>query len=168
MSGGVKAGLLFGLVAIPLTIALSFVPYVGAFCCGPLLGLGLGTAAGYLGLYWSSPDARIGQGLLAGGLAGVGSLIGSVIFFIVAVMIATSIPEFEQTLQDALEQQGAGSQMTLEDMRLMMSFAGPVAGACLGAIGLLFSFGGGALGAWLRIRQRNQVPPAPPSVVSSQ
>jgi hypothetical protein len=159
MSGGVKAGLLFGLIAIPLTIGLSFVPYVGVLCCSPLLALGLGAGAGYLGLRWSDSSARIGQGLVAGGLTGIGSLLGSVIFFLIAVAIASALPGFlEAMLESAREQ---NSDLTIEDIQFIMSFVGPLGGACLGAFGLLFAFGGGALGGWLHLRQRNQAPPGP-------
>lgn len=165
MSGGLKAGLLIGLITIPVTIAFSFVPYVGALCCGPLLALLAGTGAGYLGVRWSGEGAGFGQGLLGGGLAGTGSLIGSVLFFVIAIAVASSMPEFDQLLRQSLEQQAPGTQFTPEDMRTLMGIAGPAAGFCLGAFGLLFGLGGGALGTWLRIRQVRQA--TPPTTAAS-
>jgi hypothetical protein len=165
MSGGVKAGLLFGAIAIPITIGASFIPYLGLICCGPLGALLLGAAAGYLGVQWAGLDAGIGQGVLGGGLAGAGSLIGTVIFFVGVIVFLSNMPEFDQALQDALEQQSPGTGLTVEDIRDMLGLAGPIAGICVGGFGLLFGLGGGALGGWLKVRQRTQAdPPAPPPV----
>jgi hypothetical protein len=163
MSGGVKAGLIFGLVAIPLTIVMSFIPYLGVFCCGPITALGLGTGAGYLGVRWGDPDAKIGQGVLGGTLTGLGSLIGSVLFFVLALAFVSQMPEFSQALEQALEQQDSSSQLNSADLQAMMGVAGPLVGGCIGLIGLLFAVGGGALGGWLRLRQRTpEMPPTPP------
>jgi hypothetical protein len=163
MSGGLKAGLIFAAIAIPLTMVLSLVPYLGVFCCGPLAALSLGAGAGYLGVRWSGEEAKIGQGVLAGGIAGAGALIGSVLFFVLALAFVTNMPGFEQAISDALQQQDSATQLTPDDMRSIMGIAGPVVGFCIGLFGLLFGLGGGALGGWLRIRQRNQTaPPMPP------
>ncbi|MDZ4721600.1 MAG: hypothetical protein SH847_24310 [Roseiflexaceae bacterium] len=163
MSGGLKAGLIFAAIAIPLTILISWVPYLGVLCCGPLMALGLGAGAGYLGVRWAGEEARIGQGILAGGLTGAGALIGSVVFFVLAIAFISNLPEFEQALREALQQQDTGTQLTTDDMRSIMGIAGPAIGFCIGLFGLLFGLGGGALGGWLRIRQRNQAtPPMPP------
>lgn len=160
MSGIVKAGLIFGLIAIPITIAFSFVPYLGILCCGPLLALLLGGGAGYLGLRWESTDPKIARGLLAGGMAGFGSLLGSMLFFVGVLAMIGSMPEFEQILQEALQQQAPDTELTGEQIRTMLSFSGPLAGACVGTFGLLFGLAGGALGAWIFTRQRNQSPPS--------
>jgi hypothetical protein len=163
MSGGVKSGLLFGVIAIPLTMVMSIIPYVGIFCCGPITALGLGTGAGYLALRWGAPDAKIGQGVLSGTLTGLGSLIGSVLFFVLAIALLTQMPEFSQVFEEALRQQNAGTDLTAADLQAMMAIAVPLVGGCFGLIGLLFALGGGALGAWLNLRQRaGQVPPATP------
>lgn len=156
MSGGIKSGLIFGLVAIPLTIVFSIIPYVGVLCCGPVTALLLGTGAGYLGVRWQGPEARIGQGVVSGTLAGVGSLLGSILFFVLALLFVRSLPEFNQIISSALEQQNAGTQLTSEDFQSIMTVALPLVGGCIGLIGLLFALGGGALGGWLRIRQRTQ------------
>ena len=164
MSGSVKSGLICSLAALVATLALSFVPYVGIFCCGPLVALGFGMLAGYLGLRWSEVGAGIGQGILAGGIAGAGALLGSLLFFVVVLALLSGVPEFDQIVREALEQQAPGSQLTPEDIRNLMGFAGPVAGVCVGSFGLLFGLAGGALGAWLyRRRVMPAVPPVPPA-----
>jgi hypothetical protein len=160
MSGSVKAGLLFALAALVLTAAVSWIPTVGALCCGPLLALGLGVGAGYLGLRWSEPGAGIGQGILAGGLTGAGALIGSIVFFVAAIAMLSTMPEFEQIFQQALEQQAPGTNLAPDELRTMLGLAGPAAGVCVGSFGLLFALAGGALGGWLARRQ--SPPPAAP------
>lgn len=173
MSGGVKSGLIFGLVAIPLTMVLSIIPYVGVLCCGPMIALLLGAGAGYLGVRWGGPEARIGQGVLSGALTGVGTLISSVLFFVLALIFISSLPEFNEIIRQAIEQQNADTQLTLEDFQSIMNVAMPLVGGCIGLIGLLFAVGGGALGGWLRLRQNNQgtpplapMPPATPDSVA--
>lgn len=172
MSGGIKSGLIFGLIAIPLTIVLSIIPYVGLLCCGPIVALLLGTGAGYLGVRWGGPEARLGQGVVGGTLAGIGSLLGSILFFVAALLIVRSLPEFDQVISNAIEQQNAGSQLTSSDFQSIMLVAVPLVGGCVGLVGLLFALGGGALGGWLRIRERTPaippdapLPPAPPMAV---
>lgn len=158
MSGMLKAGLIFSLVAIPVTIVFSLVPYAGVLCCGPILALSLGAGAGYLGSKWENSAAKIARGLLGGGMVGFGSMLGSIIFFVGVLTLLGSTPEFDQILREAMQQQAPGSELTPEQIRTMMTVAGPVAGACVGAFGLLFGLAGGALGAWLFARQHNQTP----------
>src|SRR5262249_51858430 len=82
MSGTLKSGLIFAVAGIVGVLALSFVPFVGAVCCGPLAAGIIGTAAGYYGVRWSGEGAGIGQGLLAAAIAGVGALIGGAVFWL--------------------------------------------------------------------------------------
>ncbi len=162
MSGGVRSGLIFGAVALLVAVGFSFVPLIGAFCCGPLGAVIAGGIAGYLGLRWSDIGAGIGTGVLAGGIAGVGGLLGSVIFYIVAISMLQSTPEFNATLEQAMRQQPEVN-LTPEDMRTMVGGIVLLAGFCTGLITLLFSLGAGAFGAWLELRQRT--PSGPPPIV---
>jgi hypothetical protein len=154
-------------------MVLSIIPYVGVFCCGPITALLLGTGAGYLGVRWGEPKARIGQGVLSGALTGLGALIGSVVFFILALIFISTLPQFNEIIRQALEQQNADTQLTVEDFQSIMNVAMPFVGGCVGLIGLLFALGGGALGGWLRLRQNSQetpplapMPPTTPDLVA--
>ncbi|ABQ90129.1 MULTISPECIES: hypothetical protein [unclassified Roseiflexus] len=163
MSGGLKSGLIFALVSIIAVVGFSFIPAIGVFCCGPIATMALGAIAGYIGVRWSGPTAGIGSGTLAGGISGIGALIGSVIFWIVAILIAQSDPAlFDEIIRQVEEQQPA-SGLTEDDIRNLIGFVGPVIGFCAGLIHLLFAVLLGALGGWLAVRQRPQPPMAPPA-----
>ncbi|MCS6940864.1 MAG: hypothetical protein RMJ55_09580 [Roseiflexaceae bacterium] len=163
MSGGLKSGLIFAIVSIVAVIGFSFIPAIGVFCCGPLASMTLGAIAGYIGVRWSGPTAGVGSGALAGGVAGVGALIGSVIFWVIAILIAQSDPAlFEEMLRQIEEQQPA-SGLTSDDIRNLINVMGPLIGFCAGLIHLLFAAGLGALGGWLAVRQRPQPPMMPPA-----
>ncbi|GAB4111588.1 MAG: hypothetical protein Fur005_07550 [Roseiflexaceae bacterium] len=176
MSGTLKAGLLFGLLAIPLSVVsmlpTMLVPFA-ALCCGPLVALALGAGAGYMSIRWGNSEAGIGQGILASSLTGLGVLIGSTLFFVALIAIVSSMPEFEagmrEAMQQSLEAQGGDSGLTPETLEMVIGLSGLIAGACIGLFGLFFAIGGGALGAWLGVRNRPTPPPfatppvAPPS-----
>jgi hypothetical protein len=157
MSGGLKSGLIFALVALVFVAAISFIPTVGVLCCGPLGALLLGGGAGYLGVRWGGPTAGVGQGLLAGGVTGGGALLGTVLFFVIAMGLVRTIPELNDELQrqmdEAMRQQGA-TGLTEEDMAMMLSLGFGVAGLCVGMLNMLFALGAGALGGWITVRQR--------------
>lgn len=159
MSGGVKSGLLFAFVSLIAVAGLSFIPVIGVFCCGPVSSMALGALAGYIGVRWGGPAAGIGSGTLAGSVAGIGALIGSLIFWVISFMLIQSDPAlFEEVLRQVGDQQSA-SGLTDDDIRGLVTVMGPVMGFCAGLIHLLFSVALGALGGWLAVRQR---PPAEP------
>ena len=166
MSGAVKSGLIFAAVGVVGVLALSFVPGVGALCCGPLAAALIGTVAGYYGVRWSEASAGVGQGVLAGAIAGIGALIGAVVFFVIALSIARANPQFNQAIQDALRQQPNARGVTPADVNAMVSAIGPFVGLCFGTIELLIALALGALGGWLATRNRTapiqQPPMAPP------
>ncbi|HEU4322303.1 MAG TPA: hypothetical protein VFS21_04055 [Roseiflexaceae bacterium] len=159
MSGGVKAGLLFGLIALIAVPVISWVPYVGALLCGPVVAIGLGTGAGYLGLRWSDRSAGIGTGVLAGGIVGMGALAGSVIFFLVVVNLMMSMPEMQDVFADAIRNQQPNTQLTEEQLQGLVPLGGLIAGLCIGIFQLLFALGGGAVGGWLFTRNRAPLEP---------
>lgn len=158
MSGGVKSGLLFGLIALISVIAVSFIPAVGPLVCGPGAAAIIGGVAGYMGVRWSAANAGIGTGVLAGTLAGVGAFIGSLIFFVVAVGLLINNPDFERQLQESLRQQ-QGAQVDPADVSTLMGAVGPIAGFCFGIFNLLISLALGALGGWIAVRNRSQAAP---------
>jgi hypothetical protein len=173
MSGAVRSGLIFAVVGIIAVVAFSFIPLAGPFLCGPLAAALVGTAAGYYGVRWSGERAGAGQGLLAGAIAGVGTLIGAVLFFIILIGIARNTPGFEQQLRSALDQQNA--RVNPSDVNTIMNAIGPIAGLCFGVINLLLSLALGALGGWLAARNRARPaqptplePPMPPPLSPSQ
>jgi hypothetical protein len=166
MSGSVKSGLLFALIAIPAVVGFSFIPGIGALCCGPLGAMLLGGAAGFLAIRWSEPTAGVGSGVLAGGITGIGALIASIAFWWIAISLAQQMPGFEEQLEEALRQQ-PDSGMTIEQLTDLVNVIGPFMGLCVGIIVLLFTLGAGAIGAMIATRNRNSdmqspMPPPPP------
>jgi hypothetical protein len=155
MSGAVKSGLIFALVGIAAVAGFSFIPYVGALLCGPLAAALVGIGAGYYGVRWSPPMAGVGTGVLAGTIAGVGALLGSVIFWLVVFAIARSMPEFDQVIQDTLRQQ-PNAQLDPSAVNTIVNLLGPILGICFGIFNLVLALGLGALGGWLAVRNRAQ------------
>lgn len=147
MSGGLKSGLIFGAVAIIVTIGVSFIPLAGPFCCGPLGIALLGGIAGYVGTRWNATHT-VGQGTLAGGLAGVGGLIGTVVFFIIIAVLAANMPEYEALIEEQMRQQPE-LNLTTEEMRGLMGAVIPIMGICIGLFGLVAALGCGALGGYI-------------------
>lgn len=165
MSGALKSGLIFGLVGFVVVIGFSFIPLVGPILCGPLAAGIVGTAAGYYGVRWSTSNTGIGRGVLAGGLAGIGSLIGAVTFFVVAFTLVRSNPIFQEQLDEALRQQ-QNAQIDKEQLDILLGVLGPIAGLCSGVFNLILSLAFGGLGGWLLTRKRDgsslQQPPMQP------
>jgi hypothetical protein len=170
MSGAVKSGLIFALVGGVGMIASTIVPALlhpalGLCLCGPLSILLTGGGAGFLGVRWSSDNAGVGQGVLAGAIAGVGMLIGSVGLLVGLLFLIRSIAQadpqmYEQVLRNAIQQQpGADVDPAALDQAINLGM--PIAGVCLGILALLLSLGFGALGGWLAVRNRPQPGSAP-------
>jgi hypothetical protein len=160
MSGAVKSGLIFALVGIAAVVGFSFIPYVGALLCGPLAAALVGAGAGYFGVRWSPPTAGVGAGVLAGAISGVGALLGSVLFWLIIFAIARSMPQFQQTIEEALRQQ-PNAQISPSDMNALLNLIGPALGICFGIFNLLLAVGLGALGGWLAVRNRARLATAP-------
>lgn len=162
MSGAVKSGLIFALVGVVAVIGFSFVPLAGPFLCGPLAAALVGTAAGYYGVRWSRWNAGIGQGVLAGALAGIGTLAGALLFWIVSFSLLQSNPQLQELMQEQLQRQD--TQVNPSDLNAALAVSGPLAGLCFGLINLLISLALGALGGWLATRNRAQAvqPPMEP------
>ncbi|GAB4202879.1 MAG: hypothetical protein OHK0022_26430 [Roseiflexaceae bacterium] len=161
MSGGIKAGLLFGLIALIAVPVVSILPYVGVLLCGPIIAMALGTGAGYLGLRWSDRSAGIGTGVLAGGITGIGALLGCVIFFVVAFNLVLSEPGISEAVIDQIREQQPNNQMTNEQLQALLPITAVLAGLCVGIIQLLFTLGTGALGGWLAKRNQPAADPLP-------
>lgn len=156
MSGGIKAGGIFFIVALVLVFGSTFLPF-GCVVCAPILALGLGTAAGYLGLHWS-PDGKLGQGVLAGALTGLGALIGFAAAFMIALAAINADPTaMREIVESAIEQQGA-SGLTTDELLGLMPAIGLGVALCGGLLFLVIALGGGALGGWLKLRSRPQPP----------
>ncbi|MCS7290089.1 MAG: hypothetical protein NZ699_13235 [Roseiflexus sp.] len=165
MSGGLKSGLIFAVVSVVAVIGLSFIPFIGFFCCGPLASMALGAIAGYIGIRWSDPTAGVGSGALAGGVAGIGAFVGSVLYTVIILILLQSDPAlFEQLIESQLAGQPLPPGLTMDDMRSFVAIGIPILGFCAGLIHLLFAALLGALGGWLAVRQRPQpMPPAYPA-----
>lgn len=161
MSGGVKSGLIFALASLLLITGVGFIPAFGAVCCGPVLGLGLGAAAGYFGVAWT-PEARgVGQGVLAGLIAGAGMLVAALISSIVGFAAISQTPEFRQAFEQQLsESPNNFTPQQVADINAMLPFFGVGVGMCTGIIYLLLGLGLGAFGGWLATRRRQGGPPS--------
>lgn len=164
MSGRIKSGLLFGLIALIVVPLISLVPTVGMLLLGPLLVIGLGVGAGYLAIRWSDRQIGVGSGVLAGTFVGLGALIGSIVFFVAAIAFISSVPEFRQMVLEQVRAQNPGAELSGDQLMAMLPLIGVLAGSCVGIIELVFALGAGALGAWLGIRQRTSEPA--PSITS--
>ena len=158
MSGAVKSGLIFALVGIAAVVGFSFIPYVGALLCGPLAAALVGAGAGYYGVRWSPPTVGVGTGVLAGAISGVGTLLGSVIFWLIIFAIARSMPQFQQAIEEQLP---PNAQINPSELNAVLNLAGPALGICFGILNLLLALGLGALGGWLAVRNRTQLATAP-------
>src|SRR5215216_6795047 len=113
MGGALKAGILFGLIGlilsplpllplmeIKLPALLTFVLLRGGpivVLLGPL-ALILGGLAGFFGARWSRPVPTIGRGVLAGGVAGSGVMLGNLSFFVVILLLLSSVPGLQDDL----------------------------------------------------------------------
>lgn len=160
MSGAVKSGLIFAAVGLVGVFALSFVPIVGALCCGPLAAAGVGTAAGYYGARWSRAERGIGQGVLAGAMAGLGALIGAAIYYLIIFRIVQDNPEIYMEVMRGFLGEAASNQMSPEELSALARIMGPIMAVCFGVLNLLIALALGALGSWLATRNRPQ--PTPP------
>jgi hypothetical protein len=158
MSGAMRSGLIFGAVGLIAVLATAFIPRPGPVVCGPLLAVPIGGLAGFYGLRWSVGHARVGRGVLAGSLAGLGMLIGAVIGYIVLFNSLSSEPSFQQQLGAFLQQQ-PDANIDPGALGAAVGIAGAIAGLCFGVLNLLLALAFGALGGWLALRNR---PPAPP------
>lgn len=167
MSGAVKAGLLFALVGLlfallplpPLldvpvpiwtvVLLLRIVPLLVIF--GPT-ALVLDGLAGYLGARWSAP-ATVGRGVLAGGLAGTGVLLGIVAFFETIALLLTRDPDLRRQLMEQFSQQWSNQGGDPAIITGGFSALIIAAGVCAGLMNLLLALGVGALGGLIASRQ---------------
>ena len=159
MSGAMRAGLMFALIGLIAVLATAFIPRPGPVVCGPLLAVIVGALAGFYGVRWSGQRARVGRGVLAGTLAGVGMLIGAVIGYLVLFSSLSADPLFQQQL-DAFLQRQPNVQVDPGAVGAAVWIAGAIAGLCFGVLNLVLALAFGALGGWLALRSRPQ--PAPP------
>ncbi|HEU5103147.1 MAG TPA: hypothetical protein VFU22_29200 [Roseiflexaceae bacterium] len=163
MSGAMKSGLIFAAVGLIGVLATAFIPGPGSVLCGPLLAVIVGGVAGFYGVRWTSEDARVSRGVLAGTLAGLGMVVGAVIGYVVLFNSLSTDPLFQEQLGAFLEQR-PDVQVDQGALGAAVGLAGVVAGLCFGLLNLLLALAFGALGGWLALRGRPgpSAPPAPP------
>jgi len=161
MSGAMRSGLIFAAVGLIAVLATAFFPRPGPVVCGPLLAVLVGGLAGFYGVRWSGEQARVGRGLLAGSLAGLGMLIGAVIGYVVLFNSISSDPLFQEQLGAFLQRQ-PDAQIDPGALGAAVGLAGVVAGLCFGVLNLVLALAFGALGGWLALRNRLPVPPSAP------
>ena len=154
MSGAVKSGLLFGVVGIVATSIMNFVFAL----CSPVVAAIIGGVAGYFGVRWSLPPEGIGKGVLAGTIAGALMLVSSLVFFVISFNIIRNNPQFTQMINQAIQQQQGGAELSPDQVAAMLNIAAPIAGFCLGLINLIFSLALGAAGGAIAVRNRSVAP----------
>ncbi len=154
MSGAVKSGLLFGLIGIVATSVTNFLFGV----CSPVVAAIIGGIAGYFGVRWSVPPEGIGKGVIAGTIAGILMLLSSLAFVIIFFNIIRNDPQFAQIINEAMQQQQAGAQLSPDQMATALNIAAPIAGFCLGLINLVASLALGAVGGAIAARNRPVAP----------
>src|SRR3954463_3930198 len=93
MSGAVRSGLIFALVGIVAEFGFSSIRGAGPLLCGPSAAVIVGALARYFAIRWSAGAAGVGQGVLAGTIAGLGILIGAMIFFTIRITALRSDPQ---------------------------------------------------------------------------
>jgi hypothetical protein len=160
MSGRIKAGLLFGLIALIMVPLVSIIPTVGLLICGPVLAIGLAVGAGYLAIRWSDLRSGVGSGVLAGAFTGLGALVGSIVFFVAAIAFVSASPELRDLVFEQALAQNPSAGISKEQLANILPFVGVLLGSCVGLVELVFALGAGALGAWLAVRQRPAEPAA--------
>jgi hypothetical protein len=160
MSGAVRAGLIWAAIGLVAVLATAFLPRPIPIVCGPGLAVLVGVLAGFFGVRWGGEQVRVGRGVLAGTLAGVGMLIAAVIGYIILFNRISSDPQFQAQLGAFLQQQ-PNANVDPQALGPMIGLAGAVAGLCFGVLDLLLALAFGALGGWLALRNRPQ--PAAPS-----
>lgn len=161
MSGAMRSGLIFGAAGLIAVLATAFFPRPGPVVCGPLLAVLVGGLAGFYGVRWSVEHARVGRGVLAGTLAGLGMLVGAVIGYVVLFNSISSDPSFQEQLGAFLQQQ-PDAKIDPGALGAAVGIAGAVAGLCFGVLNLLLALAFGALGGWLALRNRIPAPPMEP------
>ena len=154
MSGRIKAGLLFGLIALITVPLVSIIPTVGLLICGPVLAIGLAVGAGYLAIRWGDLRSGVGSGVLAGAFTGLGALIGSIVFFVAAIAFVSASPELRDLVFEQALAQNPNVNISKEQLANILPYVGVLLGSCVGLVELVFALGAGALGAWLAVRQR--------------
>lgn len=154
MSGAVKSGLIFGVVGIIATSIMNFLFGL----CSPIVAAVIGGVAGYFGVRWSMPPEGIGKGVLAGTIAGVLMLISSLAFVLIFFNIFRNDPQFAQIINQAVQQQQGGANLSPDQITTALNIAAPIAGFCLGLINLVFSLALGAVGGAIASRNRPVAP----------
>lgn len=167
MSGAIKAGLLFGLIglaislvpppiivwatALPLWLARICVQIIPALMIFGPLALVLGSCAGYFGTRWSRPPT-FQRGLLAGGVAGGGVMLGILVFFATILLLLASTPDIRDALvrmtSEGFAAQGGNEQVVTSGFTALLV----AAGLCTGVVNLVVALGAGALAGWFASR----------------
>jgi hypothetical protein len=153
MSGAIRAGLIFAAVGLIAVLATAFLPRPGSIVCGPLVAVLVGGLAGFFGVRWSVERARVGRGVLAGTLAGLGMLVGAVIGYVILFNRLSSDPTFQQRLGEFLQRQ-PNANIDPAALGAAIGVAGAIAGMCFGVLNLLLALAFAALGGWLALRNR--------------
>ncbi|GAB4469538.1 MAG: hypothetical protein Kow00124_04800 [Anaerolineae bacterium] len=112
--------------------------------CGPLYAIAGGAAAGWLSQRWGTPEKDSPpavQGAIAGGIAGLGTLVGQIgaAAFNVWLVSSGAVPEIEELLGVPLGQTELA--------------AGVIVWSCVGLVGVALAAGAGMLSARLAAPQ---------------
>jgi hypothetical protein len=140
MSGGVKAGLIVGLVGMVINLVVSL--FLGI--CGPVVTLLAGGVAGFFAARFEGPGPRM-RSAQAGAVAG---LVAGVLMFISQTVAALAVVLLMQAagIPGLTGQIPAGATPSMQAV-IVVSALGT--GACFGVVGLALAALAGATGGYL-------------------
>lgn len=150
MSGTVRAGLVFGLAALLAfiggTLLNALIPCVG-FIVAIVSVIALGWGAGQTAAKTTNAaqGQGTGRGATAGAIGGTVLLIGSVIAFLALSSVITSLPGFEDQLQQAL-QQNPDANIDPNDAGAFLGIGFGVVGFGCGIMNFVLMLIGGLIG----------------------
>ena len=150
-----KTSLIFAAVGLLATFAAAFIPYAGIYAGAPLAAACAGAGAGYFGARHETGRRALNIGVIAGALAGTGTLFSPMLFIALLILLLRTNPAaFYSIIRTYYAQ--AEEWMDAKLLLTTMSQYALRASMCSGIINLLSSVAGGLLGGWVAVRLRGR------------
>lgn len=159
MSATTKSGLLFGVISFLANLGIGVLLAI----CAPLCGIVWGAGAGILSIVWSGPvdngGAPAKSGAIAGGIAGIGAVLGLFIGMIFQFTVLGGQQTATQVSQQLYEQLGLPS-MAGDVVPLWQWTGFFLSSCCISLFNVLIMAGAGAAAAHLYGSNRGKTQPA--------